>query len=112
MPLSQLLSGVGGSVWGVEQVVGAGSPFRKGNIMAVYGDGECLDGPEGCTGETFARSTLSGSGDAYYRCDGHYDAYVERVQPRMDDIRRRYPVTAPADFDPTYAGERWDEDDW
>jgi hypothetical protein len=43
--------------------------FRKGNIMAVYGDGECLDGPDGCEGEVFARSTLSGSGDAYYRCD-------------------------------------------
>lgn len=46
------------------------------------------------------------------RCDGHYDAYVERVQPRMDEIRRRYPEHAPADFDPAYAGERWDEDDW
>ena len=52
--------------------------------MAVYSDGECLDGPEGCVGETFPRSTLSGSGDAYYRCDGHYDVYVARVQPRMD----------------------------
>lgn len=90
--------------------LGRAHGFGRGTSW--YGDGECLDGPEGCTGETFARSTLSGSGDAYYRCDGHYDAYVERVQPRMDDIRRRYPVTAPADFDPTYAGERWDEDDW
>jgi len=86
--------------------------FRKGNIMAVCGDGDCLDGPEGCTGETFARSTLSGSGDAYFRCDGHYDAYVERVQPRMDEIRRRYPEHAPSDFDPAYAGESWDEDGW
>jgi hypothetical protein len=24
--------------------------------------------------------------------------------------RARYPVHAPADFDPTYAGERWDDD--
>lgn len=29
---------------------------------------------------------------------------------REDEIRRRYPRHQPADFDPTYAGERWDED--
>jgi hypothetical protein len=80
--------------------------------MAVYGDGDCLDGPEGCKGETFPRLALSGSGDSYSRCDHHYDLYVERVQPQMDDIRRRYPVTAPVDFDPYYAGESWDEDGW
>ncbi len=41
--------------------------------MAVYGDGDCLDGPEGCGGETFPRLALSGSGDAYSRCDAHYE---------------------------------------
>lgn len=86
--------------------------FRKGNIMAVYGDGECLAGPDGCEGEVFARSTLSGSGDAYYRCDHHYEAYAVRLQPVMDDINRRYPAMAPADWDPYYAGEAWDEDGW
>ncbi|OBJ91635.1 hypothetical protein [Mycobacterium sp. 1245852.3] len=80
--------------------------------MAVYGDGECLDGPEGCAGEVFARSTLSGSGDAYYRCDHHYEAYAARLQPVMDDINRRYPAMAPADWDPYYAGETWDEEGW
>ncbi len=38
--------------------------------------------------------------------------YVERLQPIMDDIARRYPATAPADFDPYYAGETRDEDAW
>jgi hypothetical protein len=80
--------------------------------MAIHGDGECLDGPDGCRGEVFARSTLSGSGDAYYRCGRHYETYVDRVQPVMDEIRQRYPERAPADFDPAYAGERWDGDDW
>ncbi|KEF94961.1 hypothetical protein K883_05146 [Mycobacterium sp. TKK-01-0059] len=80
--------------------------------MAVYGDGECLDGPDGCEGEVFARSTLSGSGDAYYRCDHHYEAYAARLQPVMDDINRRYPAMAPADWDPYYAGEVWDQDGW
>jgi hypothetical protein len=79
--------------------------------MAVF-DGDCLDGPEGCEGETFPRQALSGSGESYCRCDRHYAAYVERVQPKMDEINRRYPVMAPADFDPMYCGESWDEDDW
>lgn len=80
--------------------------------MAVYGDGECLDGPQGCKGEVFPRATLSGSGDAYYRCDNHYEAYADRLQPVIDDINRRYPAMAPADFDPYYAGESWDDDGW
>jgi hypothetical protein len=71
--------------------------------MAVF-DGECLDGPEDCEGETFPRLALSGSGDSYSRCDRHYELYVDRVQPVMDDINRRYPAMAPADFDPTYCG--------
>ena len=93
------------------KAVGAGS-FRKGNIMAVHGDGECLDGPEGCAGEVFPRHTLSGSEDSYYRCDRHYEAYAARLQPVMDGINRRYPRHAPSDFDESYAGERWDEDEW
>ena len=80
--------------------------------MAVYGDGDCLDGPEGCEGATFPRQTLSGSGDAYYRCDHHYAAYTDRLRPVMDDISRRYPAIAPADFDVSYAGESWDDDGW
>jgi hypothetical protein len=80
--------------------------------MAVYGDGDCLDGPEGCGGETFPRLALSGSGDAYSRCDAHYEAYAARLQPVMTGISRRYPAMAPADFDPSYAGESWDEDAW
>ncbi len=82
------------------------------HIMAVYGDGDCLDGPEGCGGEAFPRLALSGSGDAYSRCDAHYEAYAARLQPVMDDISRRYPAMAPSDFDPSYAGESWDEDAW
>ena len=81
-------------------------------MKAIYDPEACLDGPDGCTGATFPRPALSGSGVYYPRCDGHYGAYVERVQPRMDEIRRRYPDTdTPPDwFDPTYAGERWDDD--
>ena len=53
---------------------------------------------------------MSGSGMTFPRCDKHYQAYADRLRPVMDDIRRRYPKQAPSDFDPTYAGESWDED--
>jgi hypothetical protein len=75
---------------------------------------ECLDDQESeCKGEVQEYLALSGSGLAYPRCEKHYGEYVERVQPQMDDINRRYPDTdtPPSWFDPTYAGERWNEDD-
>ena len=74
-------------------------------VVVVSYDGDCLDGPEGCEGETFPRLALSGSGDSYSRCDRHDALYVERVQPKIDEINRRYPAMAPADFDPTFCGE-------
>ena len=52
--------------------------------------GDCIDGPSGCSGESTARPALSGSGDTYPRCQRHYDAYAERVQPRIDRINRRH----------------------
>ena len=73
---------------------------------------ECIDGPDGCQGLVMKYYALSGSGERYPRCDQHYSEYVMRVQPLMDEIRARYPDTdvAPDWFDPTYAGEHWDED--
>jgi hypothetical protein len=47
----------------------------------------------------------------FARCEHHYIEYAERTQKIIDDINRRYPATAPADFDPAFAGERWDEED-
>jgi hypothetical protein len=49
---------------------------------------------------------VSGSGRAFPRCTHHLEAALERDQA----IRERYPVHAPADFDPDYAGERWNDD--
>lgn len=72
---------------------------------------ECLDGPEGCGGEVVARAALSGSGMYWTRCDLHYLKYRERLTPIIDDVNRRYPKLPPADFDPSYAGEQWDEDE-
>lgn len=72
---------------------------------------DCLDGPQGCQGPVSESPSLSGSGMTFPRCATHYDSYVARVQPRLDQVRRRYPVHAPADFDPLACGERWDEED-
>ena len=63
-----------------------------------YGDGTCRGDVE--------YFDVSGSGRAFPRCGKHADEAVERDQA----IRERYPVTAPADFDPDYAGERWEDD--
>lgn len=74
------------------------------------GDG-CLDSDNSpCQGEVGQYMALSGSGESYPRCEKHYGEYVDRLQPVMDDISRRYPSHAPGDFDPSYAGESWDED--
>ena len=73
----------------------------------------CLDGPDGCNGEVHEYLALSGSGMRWPRCESHYQAYVKRTQPKIDAVRERYPDTdtPPKWFDPTYAGERWNEDD-
>lgn len=70
---------------------------------------DCLDFHHGnCEGAVEYRFPLSGSGKSFARCDKHWD---ERLDIQ-EGINRRYPDSpfAPADFDPTYAGESWDED--
>lgn len=73
----------------------------------------CLDEFDSpCQGEVEFWLALSGSGESYPRCEGHYQTYVERVQPKIDEVRERYPDSsfAPSWFDSSYAGERWDDD--
>jgi len=69
---------------------------------------ECLDdyGEGTCRGPVEYRMPLSGTGRAFPRCEAHWE---ERLGVQ-EGINRRYPQTAPADFDPAYAGERWEED--
>lgn len=67
----------------------------------------CLNGPGGCAGKVEYRMALSGTGKSFPRCDKHWSDRLE-VQR---GINERYPVQQPADFDPLYAGERWDEED-
>jgi hypothetical protein len=71
---------------------------------------ECLEGPTGCEGPVGMHPSLSGSGEHYPRCERHHDGYIQRVAPRMDEIRSRYPYFAPPGFDPAFAGEQWGEE--
>ncbi|MHD0294534.1 hypothetical protein [Rhodococcus qingshengii] len=67
----------------------------------------CLDrDTSDCRGVVEYRTALSVTGKSFPRCDKHWE---ERLV-RDEEIRARYPEQAPPDFDPTYAGERWDED--
>jgi hypothetical protein len=70
---------------------------------------ECLDRYLGdCAGAVEYRMALSGTGRSFPRCDKHWSDRLD-VQ---DGINRRYPDSPfpPSDFDPTYAGESWEDD--
>ena len=67
----------------------------------------CLNHSEDCAGDVEYRMPLSGSGRAFPRCDFHWELRLE-VQER---INQTYPTLQPADFDPMYAGERWEEEE-
>ena len=65
---------------------------------------KCIDGGEH-EGKVAYREPLSGTGQSFPRCEAHWEIRLDR----QAEIGRRYPdqETAPADFDPTYAGETW-----
>jgi len=67
---------------------------------------DCLENGDGCKGRVEYRMPLSGTGKAFPRCERHWGLRLDR-QAQID---RRYPTHAPADFDPSYAGEYWDAD--
>ena len=72
---------------------------------------ECLDRHDSdpCSGPAELRYPLSGTGKSFPRCDHHWD---KRLQ-LQEQINERYAPDSdvpPAGFDPTYAGERWEED--
>ncbi len=67
----------------------------------------CIDshGSDDCGGPVEYRMPLSGTGRAFPRCDKHWSLRLDRE----NEIRGRYPHNAPADFDPAFAGESWEE---
>lgn len=73
---------------------------------------ECLEfdrnAPGECEGAVELRDALSATGIPYKRCAKHWEARLRRQR----ELRRAYPdsPSAPSWFDPSYAGERWDEE--
>lgn len=70
---------------------------------------ECLEyKPDECQGEVQMRDALSESGMPYVRCDFHWRKRIEL----QHELEQKYPDSPipPPWFDPTYAGERWDDD--
>jgi hypothetical protein len=69
---------------------------------------EMVDGAA-CGGPVELRMSLSGTGKSFPRCDRHWDERLEK----QEEINRKYAPDSdvpPEGFDPTYAGERWEED--
>ena len=68
----------------------------------------CLEQGPDCRGEVTYLPPLSGTGRSYPRCEFHADKRWD-LQERLN---RDYPDSpAPPDwFDPSAAGERWDDD--
>jgi len=72
---------------------------------------ECLDdhGQGNCRGPVEYRMALSGTGRSFPRCELHWARRLDE----QDRINRLYAPDSdvpPVGFDPTFAGERWDED--
>ena len=66
----------------------------------------CLELDLSCKGPVELRMPLTETGKPFPRCDHHWAVRLE-IQ---EGINHRYPEHQPSDFDPTYAGERWEED--
>ncbi|MFE2101589.1 hypothetical protein [Streptomyces sp. NPDC059468] len=71
---------------------------------------KCLESrTEECSGAVEYRAPLSGTGRSFPRCDAHWAKRLEKQK----EIAERYAPSSdvpPRGFDPTYAGERWDEE--
>lgn len=71
---------------------------------------ECLDSHRGdCEGEVELRTPLSSTGTPFRRCAKHWAMRLEE----QEEINRKYAPDSdvpPEGFDPTDAGERWDDE--
>ena len=81
--------------------------------MTAYDTPRCLDARSSshieCEGEVSYHMQPYPSTRSFPRCEKHWD---ERCR-KQDEIDRRYAPNSsvpPAGFDPTYAGERWEDD--
>jgi len=74
---------------------------------------KCLDrhdqAKSPCTGDVEMRYPLSGTGRSFPRCDGHWTKRLKK-QEEINEWYAPFSDVPPRGFDPTYAGERWDDD--
>jgi hypothetical protein len=69
----------------------------------------CLEFHRGdCQGEVEYHSFSPGVQRAFPRCDKHWQERLDRRENSME--RYADSSVAPSWFDPSYAGERWEED--
>lgn len=83
--------------------------------MDTYGrPDECVgNGPDDQDehdGDVHLYESVSGASQSW-RCAAHQRRYEERMRPIVAEVRRNYPDsdTPPDWFDPSYAGESWNE---
>jgi hypothetical protein len=72
---------------------------------------DCVEGPESCKGKVEYRYPLSATGRSFPRCDKHWSKRLDSHERQVARYGHPDSPFPPADFDPTYAGERWNEDD-
>ena len=80
-------------------------------MATEYPADECLEyghPDDPCKGPVIYRLSPNGTGMRIPRCARH----EEQAEERRQEISRNYPDSpiAPDWFDPSYAGERWDDD--
>jgi hypothetical protein len=69
---------------------------------------ECMNGPEGCRGPVEWHSIDPGRQKAFPRCEAHWDRRLRSRENSMELYADS--DVAPSWFDPSIAGERWDDD--
>jgi hypothetical protein len=89
-----------------EEAIRVGASHDDALDAAGYYVLTCLNSGPDCAGPVEYRMALSSTGVAHPRCEAHWARRLEVEQ----GLQERYPVHAPADFDPAYAGERWEDD--
>jgi hypothetical protein len=65
----------------------------------------CLNAGPDCDGAVAYRMALSGTGQSFARCDKHWNDRLDQQAASIPDT-----ATPPSWFDPSAAGESWDDD--
>ena len=71
---------------------------------------DCIDHRgDGCQGSIEYRMPLSGTGRSFVRCDKAWSARLDTEEQTRQRYGHPDSASPPHGFDPTYAGESWDD---